>query len=147
MKKLILLILTMSIIFVSKAEGPDTSKLTIEKVYSDVKAGITGLAQALKVPAERVYSVIIKQQIVIAVSWLTLLLLSFFSIVNWLLAYKSKEEWNSHGDPTGIGIVRIIQITISSLILILSTFFIEDILTGFINPEYGALKDIVDFIK
>lgn len=40
-----------------------TESLTFAKVYDDVKAGISGLAVALKAPAEHVYEVLVKQQV------------------------------------------------------------------------------------
>jgi len=166
MKKLLLLILTMSIIFVSKSQVPDTAKLTIQKVYSDVKAGVAGLAQALKVPAEHVYKIIVIQQTTKAIS---LLIIVLIFLVFSFIGYKiTKETYKGHlllcnigKDPnyyvdtdidrTPKGILSVILGAISIVLFSSGIFFFAnnftDIITGFINPEYGALKDIVSFIK
>lgn len=119
---------------------PDTAKLTLGKVYSDVKAGINGLAQSLKVPATHVYSVMIKQQTVGAITWLIvdifLFLVALFFIIVWTLDKKDdRNEW------WGVPVVFII------IFLIFIFFNLSNIVGGFVNPEYGAIKEIISFVK
>ena len=74
MKKVLSVIVAMVFVFVSYSQKvdslqiPDTAKLTLSKVYSDVKSGINGLAQSLKVPATHVYEIMIRQQIAQSIS-------------------------------------------------------------------------------
>lgn len=42
----------------------DSTSITFTKVYNDVKEGINGLAIALKEPAEHVYKIFVKQQLI-----------------------------------------------------------------------------------
>lgn len=130
---------------------PDSTKLNMNKVYEDVKSGLTGLASALKVGAEHVYGILVKQQIVTSCVWLTVFLIGFLSIINWFKAYKSNEVWYNDEDYsehiTGLGIIRVIQIVISLILLITSIMQIDVIFTGFINPEYAAIKEIMQWVK
>lgn len=140
---------------------PDTAKLTFTKVYNDVKQGISALAQALKVPAEHVYNVLVQQQVVLAIAYLSLILFFFLLVVIFVRASikcfkrhriickeKSIDPGKNSSEPENWGIFFVVLSIIFSLIVI-SSFccYFSDIITGFINPEYGALKDIVTFIK
>lgn len=127
---------------------PDSSKLTFLKVYNDVKSGISGLASGLKTTAEHVYVVLVKQQIVLSISYLILIIISLIFIFNWFRAYKKDEEvWHDGNSPTGLGFLRTFQIMVFSVFLFISMTHIDNIVTGFINPEYGAIKEILEIIK
>lgn len=146
MKKVLSLIMAMTFLFVSYAQKtdslpiPDTAKLTLGKVYSDVKAGINGLAQSLKVPATHVYGVMVKQQTVSAITWLIVdiflfLVALFFAIVWGIDKSEDKNEW------WGVPVVFF------CIFLIFIFFNLSDIIGGLINPEYGAIKEIISFVK
>jgi len=130
-----------------KVPIPDSTALTAGKVYNDVKAGLSGLSQSLKVGAEYVFTIMVKQQVVEAISCLILLVLALFLIVNWFYAYKSTERWYNSDDPTLIGVVRVFQLFFGTVMVLISLFNIDTIVMGFINPEYGAVKDIIEFVK
>lgn len=130
----------------------DSAELTALMVYNDFKAGIQGLAQSLKEPAEHVYSVLIKQQYVKAWIGVALLFITIVFIlisIKLLLFNKNSYIYGEIDDVSAGGVIGII-IGIISLVLLL-TFLIggyfTDILQGFINPEYGAIRDIVNFIR
>ena len=131
---------------------PDSTKLTVKEVYEDIKAGITGLATALKTPAEHVYAVLCKQQIIKAVIGIFMFLIPLIFIICSLRYGSFVVDWDEwiikDGRPT---FSAAISITFGILgIIFMMIFFIGDyhldILQGF-NPEYGAIKDIVNFIK
>lgn len=154
MKKLLIILILATAIFsptlwAQANNTPDSSKVTFTKVYNDVKAGVSGLASALKVGAEHVYQVLIKQQVVKAITWCIILITCFISCIYWFKACKSTERWYSSADeaPTGIGVIRVFQIIISGVFLCVSLLNVDLIITGFINPEYGALKEVMEFIK
>lgn len=136
-----------------EASLPDTTAVTFTQVYKDVKEGITSLALALKVPAEHVYQVLIKQQIVKA--WMGILVAVFMFLLIFIcikFAFNI-EDWDNGTvfegkSPASLGLF--IAFAFISLVF-LTTFFAGDsfsnILQGFVNPEYGAIKDIMSFIK
>lgn len=132
----------------------DTAKLTISKVYSDVKSGLQGLAQALKVPANHVYSVVIRQQTTGAISDLVFIVIFvILSFVLYKVAMKMYKAVTADGaknsdDAIGVMIFTFVLCGISTLISICSFWSdYSTIVRGFVNPEYGAIKDIVSFIK
>ncbi len=128
----------------------DSTKLTWLKVYEDTKEGIASLGKALKIPAEHVYGVLVRQQIVKAVTWLVfvvvfLILLRYYvRYVRW--TWNMKEEDKPEED--GVQWVAPVLLGIAAVV----TFFIavshlDIITTGLINPEYGAIQDIWNFVK
>jgi hypothetical protein len=124
----------------------DTSS-TFKAMYSDFKYGITALAASLKVGAEHVYEVLVKQQIVYSIIWTIVLIIGIVFISIWLYRYKDdKEEWTD-GDATALGVFRTMQVFLGILLFIIGIMNIDTIITGFINPEYGALKDVIDMVQ
>lgn len=125
----------------------DTSS-TFKQIYSDVKSSITGLASALKVTAEHVYGILVKQQIVNSIVYL---LIFMFSILSFTICYKnwSKIEMNESGNPKEAK-PFVITIIFGLLGIILMCVFLKNIdlmIMGFINPEYGAIMNIIHFVK
>lgn len=134
-------------------ELPDSTTLTTMKVYEDVKAGLSGLAEGLKTTAEHVYVILVKQQVVNGfVGLFILITLITFTIIT--LNYSNNiKDWDDlevyEGKNKASGVICITFGILS--LFILSAFLIGgysgDILTGFINPEYGAIKEIMSFVK
>jgi hypothetical protein len=122
----------------------DTSS-NFKMIYSDAKAGLEGLAKALKVGAEHVYVVLIKQQVVKSITWCALYLVAVFLIV--VMVKFSKWAYKTYDSDSPI----IIPIVFGWLgVLIFSIFCISNldtVVTGFVNPEYGAMESIFDFVK
>jgi len=56
-----------------------------------------------------------------------------------------KAEWKNDGNVYSIG--GVVLAIISLIILIISICNFNEMITGFVNPEYGALSDIIGFIK
>jgi hypothetical protein len=112
------------------------------------------LASSLKVGAEHVYEVLVRQQIVYAIVFLSLTIIGFILILNWIKKYKDdKEKWwdscshNGKGDVTGLGGLRSIQIFVALVMIGIGIGTINSIMTGFINPEYGAIQDVIEMVK
>jgi putative Mn2+ efflux pump MntP len=136
---------------------PDSTKITFGKVYSDVKAGLSGLSSALKVGAGHVYEILVRQQIVNSITNILLYILGVFIIVyfakNFQKAYKRtqdkqddwyKDELEDHFSLIGNLIISLMLFLIVGISICAS---ITDTITGFINPEYGAIKEIINFVK
>lgn len=148
----------------SVPEIPDSSQVTFSKVYSDVKGGIQGLAASLKVGAEHVYGILVKQQVVISVVYLVMLgisiLLFVFSIrrckkIGWSAESYYESHWRDRGgfaawksDQFGfINVIVIVSTIVSCILFSVGMYHLDTIVMGIINPEYGAIQDIVSFVK
>ena len=116
----------------------DTEKL-IDKYSSKIEASIVALAENLKQPAEHIYGVLVKQQVVKA--WTLLIAIIFGFIITvafwviWMLDKTDKDEW--WGLP--------VFISIAFFVLLACT--LPMVFSGMINPEYGAMKEIAQFFK
>jgi preprotein translocase subunit SecG len=136
---------------------PDTSQVTFREVYTDMKAGLAGLAESLKVGSEHVYGVMVKQQYVKSITgilvFLLCIILAIISLKQSSKMYKSWREKTKGYDvmlesPIGIGSIVFGGVGLVCIILIMCIVFeMYNIVTGFVNPEYGALKDIMEFVK
>ncbi len=132
----------------------DTSKIS-KQIYTDVKAGIVGLATGLKVSAEKVWDILVLQQLVYSIT--ALLFSIILAIISntlisrgWKLWQKAKKEDSRYsvdfddgiwGGMIGLGIlILIVGVTFTG-------FNLSSLITGFINPEYGAIQDIVSFVN
>jgi len=129
----------------------DSSKITAKLIYDDAKAGIQGLAKALKAPAEHVYYILIKQQIVKSIVDLVFILVStvliFLMIKGWKFineSYKNNKIDEDNPGPVIMGVIISLAIIIFFFSSVADGY---EMVTGFVNPEYGAMKDIFDFVK
>ena len=135
----------------------DSATLTMLRVYEDTKAGIYGLASALKAPVEHVYEVLVKQQVIYSFSYLLidlfLLAIALFLLIkfgdNLKRTRNPDDNWYGNEIAERFELIGILMFgglfSIISIITIIST--LSAIITGFFNPEYGALQDVVNFIK
>lgn len=120
----------------------DSTKLTVKEVYNDAKQVIAQLAKALQIGTEHVYEVVVKQQLVHSITWLIIYLVGFTSI------YLSLKKTFNLVQEDGDWINLLIPLSIVALVFMV-TFVrtIDDVVTGFVNPEYGALRTIMNLIK
>ncbi len=158
MKKLFTLIfgvITLTTFADSLPAMNDTTSLTWGRVYQDAKDGIAGLAKALKVPAEYVYKVLVKQQVVYSFVYLTVVLFGVFFL--WIglkhielcrTAFKTwKATSKDYGDFFSAYILTSVLFMIGAIICIVAgVTHVGVIITGFVNPNYGAIKEIVSFM-
>jgi len=153
MKKLIFALLFASIFYMGNAQtqNPEDNQVTqvIDKVYDRTTEAVTQLAEALKVPAEHVYSVLVRQQIVEGISllfgFIIALIISTIATIMLRNAYKNGDHvWNDiFMDYTGTSICVIIGWLATVALLI---GFIAAGIGDLINPEYGAIKDIISIL-
>ncbi len=124
----------------------DSTQLSVKQVYNDIKAGLTGLAGALKVGSEHVYEVLCKQQYVSSIVNICILIVGIILLLislktwKWGIKHLKESDWYSIFPPTIITILSIGCIGGQ-----INHF--DTTITGFINPEYGAMMQIKDFIK
>lgn len=137
----------LSLLFVTNISAntiAENDTLTFTQVYQDLKASVSGLAEVLKTPVEHVYEVLIKQQVInswFGTIFIIVMLVLLFLSIRYLKACNNDPDINDLTVP----VVLLIIVSIVTFVALIGTG--PDILTGFFNPEYGAIKDIVDFIK
>lgn len=150
MKSFIISIIFLFICSFSNAQTDSTAQSLPHVIYKDVKDVVKSLAETLKVGTEHVYGVLIKQQIVNSVTYIILLFIGAF-----LLSFAFKQfqliEINSYGDLEDKSIPRLIYaiagVIIGGITFIFPLCNLDVIVTGFINPEYGAIKTIIEMLK
>lgn len=122
----------------------DTSKVT-HKFYNDIKSAMIGLAKGLSTTADNVWDILVKQQFVKALAYMVPLLFLiieiFFLLANIRKAQYDSDDWNRWAT---FSLINLVCIIISSIVVISN---VDIILTGFINPEYGAINDIFHYIQ
>jgi hypothetical protein len=119
----------------------DTSSL-YKQIYSDVKIAISGMADALKVGAEHVYIILVKQQ---RVKSIVNLIVGIFGFI--LLYITSKLGNTCWQNPSFQNIGAIFTGIASFFILLFFLVTLNETVTGFVNPEYGAMKELVTWVK
>lgn len=128
----------------------DTSSL-YKQIYGDVKVAISGMADALRVGAEHVYEVLVKQQFVnsisniVAIIGMILLLIMFYKAI--LYSYpKIDEDKDTFYDFIFVSSTILGSITFI-LFIVFFSYTIPETVTGFVNPEYGAMKELITWVK
>ena len=144
MKRIIVLLIAISFGLHSMAQDtlPHKDSLTMLKVYGDIKAGVIGMAKALKAPVEHVYAIIVRQQLVNSITLIVVLLAGLGFL---LFTYKKISTVDELSE--GQILITVVTGTAGFIMMLIGLFCIDDIITGFVNPEYGALKDIINFVK
>ena len=138
---------------VVKSVIPPTVADQVNQVVDNVSNKVVALAEALKVPAEKVFIVMVKQQFIVALSesfslsiFFIIFLLSILTLLN-----KNSHEYNFYDkfrDFNARGYITLILSIIFGAVFIANLLYSSDaILTGFFNPEYGAIQDIIEMIK
>ena len=150
MKKIITLTTCLLIALTSMATVKDSSDLS-ERIYTDAKKALVQLGQSLKVGSEHVYGILVKQQIVSAIIWLIVLLIGMLFAIPVVIVDKTDVK-SKYGHMTGWenstkGITSILLLIIGAIIFFIGIGNLDVIVTGFINPEYGAMKEIMRLMR
>lgn len=126
---------------------------TLVRIYDDVKEAINSIASGIGIASEQVWNILVKQQTVIWISWfiefivfIVLLWLLKLCIKNIKFAPASSSNITEPGSEFKFTMAWIFGIGSIGMFFILVTTF-PDALTAIINPEYGALKQILYIIK
>lgn len=141
---IIVLFTILSIVGYSQEKIEDERVLTqteqiIDRYLEKTGAAIESLAETLKVPAERVYSILVKQQSVIGFSQLLATILFLLLTIVFIVAYNN--SWRDEYDGWAIAAIFAGLIFVTILII-----FICDGLPKLINPEYYAIKTIITIL-
>lgn len=155
MKKFIIFLLLAFVpLFTMAQEAPDTVSSDLKHViYKDVKDVIRSLAETLKVGTEHVYGVLVKQQTVYSIIYLLVLLggaiFTYLSIYNFnRLKFEEGSYRTTLKDESVANLIFGIIFGFFGLIfLLVGIVNLDTIVTGFVNPEYGAIEKIVQMLK
>lgn len=150
MKKIIFLLMLvfLSVMPVIAQDPPKDESNAIEvvdRVFDRTTEAVQQLADALKVPAEHVYKVLVQQQIIQGISLLVVTMVTIiFAYLSWLILKNrhdfSKNEDAYDQDTEGYWVLFIL-LGVASIVLVIVSIAIVP--AQFINPEYGAIKDIL----
>ncbi len=174
MKKLLCLLLTIITINCYSEEVKPTTQIinkatdAVERVYADgtkvvekaysigenlspkIEKALLQLGTSLKVSGAEIWNILVRQQIVWSVCILLGLLLTVFSW--WHFYYRVNEgrlnQWktdkNNTDAPSSYHVVVFITLGFAVTGTIVVGMHFNDMLTGFINPKFGALKTIAE---
>ena len=126
-------------------------KQAVSTVYNDVKSlspkvesAIKSLATELKTTTNALWVILVRQQLVWSIAILLGLIGTILSWIHFWYRFKiaCENDWGRYGSAHYEFIcIMCAGISIVGSILVVTHF--NDMLTGFINPSYGALKTIV----
>mgnify|MGYP003340204570 CR=1 FL=1 len=119
----------------------DTSS-NFKMIYSDLKDGIVALGSSLKVGAEHVYIVLVKQQIVYSITNIFVyifLLIILYIPWKWFLGIDKNDRFD---EP-----YILLPIFLSIPFIVFFCITIQITVSGIINPEFGAIKDVIQFVQ
>jgi len=130
----------------------------IDKYSEKITTAIGGLAESLAVPAEYVYKILVKQAVVNSVVELLLLLTFMFLFIRCCRkALSLMRTMDSDGDYTNEkgdiedGAADAIVNGVGGLIAVIGLFrslsYFSNMVTGFINPEFMAITEIIKMLK
>lgn len=139
----------------------DTLKIAIQdnpvtqrEVYNDIKQFITQLAESLSTTSEYLFSILTRQAVVHGAIGLILEILVFIGTGIWISKCLKFYAWakkldkeETYGDNDLGYFLFYASGFIIALLFITAICNMQDTLTKVINPEYWALREILDFIK
>lgn len=122
----------------------------VETIAPKIEEALKSIGSSLKMSANQVWDILVRQQLVWSICYLIVTILALFSWGHFLWRFKvgstqpiqeepNKGEWKD-SNVAMVVITCIIAVSLS----ITSYLHFEKMLTGFINPEYGALKTIAE---
>jgi hypothetical protein len=123
----------------------DTASL-YKQVYGDFKTALVGIADALKVGVEHVYIVLVKQQLVKSIVGV-LSIITFIVLIGFSIKPFTKWADNHNKGSDGASWAGLVLGYIAIGIIVLICIDLTEIVTGFVNPEYGAMKEIMEWVS
>lgn len=116
-----------------------------EELQSQVGRLLAELAEQLGVAVEVVWAALIRQAYVEFVIWLLGGLLSIALVVELVKAHPRLER--GEGEPSFQEVVFAIASVIVVAMVVITLGEAYDAITGLLNPEYWALKEIIGAFK
>lgn len=136
------------------------SKEVVKTAYSDTKEAVKyvtpkveealkELGKTLKTTSGEVWKILVKQQKVWAWSYLCVLILTIAAWIHFYYRFerrtKELDQFGKIKDGNNVITIVCFILCLGLSFTTISTF--QAMLTGFINPEYGAMKTIIEVAK
>jgi hypothetical protein len=120
-----------------------------EQFQQKIMEYIDAIAHSLGVATQFVFETLVKQKLIegyvhtgiLAVIWIVYLIL-FPKVFGWLRKSVKEKGWDEPKILSGFGIV-----IVSFAVIFASILALPDSLMKIFNPQYYALKDILDAVK
>lgn len=192
MRKLLTLIITLCVFSMAQAKASETKQVidTLAKgvatVYNDVKSvtpelkkALEKVSQELGVATANVWSVIVKQQKVNSIVYLTIFVLSSITWLSLLTIVRRQTKYDDkinraietyaatmstqekktyefevakEFDKAGVSsksdltYVKVVLLILASAGSITTAWNFKSMVTGFLNPEYGAMQQLTELV-
>lgn len=132
------------------------SKTLVRTVYEDAKSlapdlkdAFKSVANALNTTAENVWDILVMQQLVWSICY------SLVIIASGVAWYQfGRQVKRTKTELTDTDEMKFLNVLISAALFVLACYgsmhsveHIDKVVTGFINPEFGAIRTIVEFIS
>ena len=115
-------------------------------VSKELQEVLKVLADQFGTTVSHVWEILVKQQMVDSITTIAMIvamaIICILSIIVLVRAKKYSDEKNDY-DSDSVIISRTIAIITGALLVLIVPFCLDNIVTGFVNPEYGALMDIL----
>jgi hypothetical protein len=171
MKRLLLLTVFIFAIGITYAQDVQTTKdeelssvQIVNTVFDRTTEAVSELAASLKVPAEHVYTILVRQQLInsiqLVIVFALLFIISYLMIklpyndwrrinLKWWKEHRSDSDnyYNKNDLDDGWWIWCVVPgVALAMIAAVCFIGYTGDIVTGFINPEYGAIKEIMSIL-
>jgi len=129
-------------------------KESVKTLYGDVKSlapelkeGLASIAEGLKTTSEKAWDILVLQQQVWSWCFLFVTLSAIFLWWKFFKQYKlTSTDLTETGEiKTSNKILSFLLICLALVDSIIAGLHFEQMVTGFINPEFGALRTIIEF--
>lgn len=121
---------------------PDSTLPFYKEVYGDLKAGAMSIANGLGVAVKELFTILCIQQVVKSIVNMVVLL-SMLLLAFWANKVWKNTEFTSDG-PNGQGVLFCVIGVICLIMFLFTLFNLTETITGFVNPKFGAIKDITE---
>lgn len=118
-------------------------------VSSKLESALLSIAEGLKTTSLKAWDILVKQQLVWSWCYLLLTLSSMFLWYKFGVQFiKMQNDKDENGQIKDTNVVYAVLICILALIDSgISGFHFEQMMTGFINPEFGAIRTLFELAK
>ncbi len=130
-------------------EGVTTIYSDIKSLAPDAKSAMQEIIKTLKATSNKVWDLLVKQQLVWSWCYLIAELFALFAVYKFYNQLKiAKTEKNETGETLTVNWVQCALTGLVAAVLTgISITHFQTMMTGFINPEFGALMQLVELAK